>query len=138
MLANAARDLIAKIAAALPEELRPILSEPTTGTGHPGVKVIDGIDIAHTRRWIREGRKIRLSYRDESGAASERVIWPVVIGYFNDRRTLAAWCELRQDFRHFRADRVAGATFLDDRHGERTATLRQRWMRTIRKNASDA
>lgn len=138
VLANAARDLIAKIAAALPDELRPILAEPTTGTGHPGARVVDGIDIARTRRWIREGRKIGLSYRDESGTASERVIWPIVIGYFNDRRTLAAWCELRGDFRHFRADRVAAATFLDDRHGERPATLRQRWMRTIRKRTGEA
>lgn len=137
VLANAARDLIAKIAAALPTELQPILAEPTTGTGGPGARVVDGIDIARTRRWIREGRKIRLSYRDESGAASERVIWPVVIGYFNDRRTLAAWCELRQDFRHFRADRVAAATFLDEGHGERIASLRQRWLRTIRKNPGD-
>ena len=136
VLANAARDLIAKIAVAIPDELRPILTEPTTGTGRSGAPVRDGIDIARTRQWIREGRKIRLDYRDESGTASERVIWPIVIGYFNDRRTLAAWCELRRDFRHFRADRVAAAVFLDDRHGERPAALRQRWMRTIRKSHS--
>lgn len=137
-LANAARDLIAKIAAAIPDEMRPILTEPTTGTGRPHAQLADGIDIARTRRWIREGRKIRLAYRDESGAASERVIWPIVIGYFNDRRTLAAWCELRGDFRHFRADRVAAATFLDDRHGERPGALRQRWMRMIRQKGGDA
>jgi predicted DNA-binding transcriptional regulator YafY len=106
--------------------------------GRPHAQLADGIDIARTRRWIREGRKIRLAYRDESGAASERVIWPIVIGYFNDRRTLAAWCELRGDFRHFRADRVAAATFLDDRHGERPGALRQRWMRMIRQKGGDA
>ena len=42
-----------------------------------------------------------------------------------------AWCELRQDFRHFRADRVLEAEFLEDRYPERGAILRARWKRSL-------
>lgn len=44
---------------------------------------------------------------------------------------VAAWCELREDFRHFRTDRVLSAEFLDERHGLRPGTLRQRWKRAM-------
>ena len=40
---------------------------------------------------------------------------------------VCAWCELRQDFRHFRTDRVKRQEMLDERFPERVATLRKRW-----------
>ena len=129
-LARAAQDLIAKITAVVPERLRPILAAPSLGTRPPTQALpADGIDLARLRTWIREGRKIRIAYRDEAGQASERTIWPIVLGYFEDARTVAAWCELRQDFRQFRTARVLAATFLDDTHGHTPAALRQRWQR---------
>jgi len=128
VLASAARDLIAKITNVVPERLRPFFAQPATGT-RPGNIAADGIDIAQTRSWIHAGRKIRISYRDERGETSERVIWPVVIGYFDAVRMLAAWCELRQDFRSFRTDRVAAAEFLEERHDCRPGELRSRWNR---------
>lgn len=129
ILAGAARDLIAKIATAVPEHLRPFITEPTIGA--PGGRVIapDGLDIARTRAWIRSGRKIRIRYRSEQAQDSERIIWPVIIGFAETVRLLAAWCELRQDFRHFRTDRIAAAEFLDDHHGVRACNLRARWRR---------
>ncbi|MEI9851700.1 MAG: WYL domain-containing protein [Sphingomonas sp.] len=51
-----------------------------------------------------------LSYRDETGAASERVVWPFALAFFDKVRVLLGWCELRQDFRHFRTDRIAMAS----------------------------
>ncbi len=87
--------------------------------------------MARARAWIREGRKIRLDYRDVQGASSQRIVWPVIVGFFEQARVLAAWCELRDEFRHFRTDRIAGAEFLEDRHGVRPALLRARWRRTL-------
>jgi predicted DNA-binding transcriptional regulator YafY len=46
-------------------------------------------------------------------------------------RHLIAWCELRQDFRSFRTDRVIAAGFLDERYPERPSTLRAKWQRTL-------
>ncbi|PLR28368.1 YafY family transcriptional regulator [Caulobacter zeae] len=130
-LATAARDLIAKIAAAVPDNLRPYVLEPATRAPAPWNPAPDGIDMAQTRAWIHAGRKIRLDYRDEKGAVSQRVVWPVTVGYMATTRMLIAWCELRDDFRNFRTDRVVAAEFLDDRHGQRPAVLRARWQRQM-------
>ena len=129
VLAGAALDLIAKINSVVPEHLRPFIAEPAIGTRPGWAIAADGIDIARARAWIHAGRKIRITYRDERGDASERIVWPVIIGYFDAVRMLAAWCELRQDFRSFRTDRVAAAEFLDERHGLRPGELRTRWKR---------
>jgi predicted DNA-binding transcriptional regulator YafY len=129
VLADAARDLIAKISSAVPERLRPFIAEPSIGAPSGTMAAPDGLDITKTRAWIRAGRKIRIRYRNQEMQDSERVIWPVIIGYAETVRLLAAWCELRQDFRHFRTDRIIAAEFLDDHHGARPGELRTRWRR---------
>jgi predicted DNA-binding transcriptional regulator YafY len=130
-LAKAAHDLIAKITRVLPERLRPFIADPAIGTRPDGRQVRDAIDLARVREWIRSGRKIRIEYGDEKGERTRRVVWPVIVGFLEDTRMLAAWCELRQDFRHFRADRVIAAEFLDDHYIVRPNVLRQRWKRHL-------
>jgi len=138
VLANAARDLIAKITSVVPERLRPLIADPAIAARSTRASpALDRIDLARTREWIREGRKIEIDYLDQHGEQTRRIVWPVILGFLDDTRMLAAWCELRQDFRHFRADRIAAATFLTHRHGVRPGTLRQRWKRDMaeRRNA---
>jgi predicted DNA-binding transcriptional regulator YafY len=134
VLANAARDLIAKITSVVPERLRPFIADPSIGAPPAFKRAPDGIDITRTRTWIRDGRKIRINYRDERGELTRRVIWPVIVGFFDETRMLAAWCELRQDFRHFRTDRIVDAAFLEDRHRVRPGILRLRWKRGLAEN----
>lgn len=129
VLAGAARDLIAKIATVVPERLRPFISQPSVGAPLGRKTLPDGLDTAQARASIRKGHKIRIRYRNENGEESERVIWPTMIGYAETARLLAAWCELRQDFRHFRTDRISVADFLDERIGCRPGELRSRWKR---------
>jgi len=131
VLARAALDLIAKITAVVPERLRPLLIDPAIGTPPGPTQTADGIDVAQVRQAIREARKIRLGYCDVRGDRSERTVWPVIVGYFDQARILAAWCELRQEFRHFRTDRIVDAQFLEERHGVRPALLRARWKRGL-------
>lgn len=127
-LARAARDLVAKIAASVPERLRPVVLEPSVTSGPTWADAkVDRIDMGQVRTWIRSGRKLTLDYRDEQDRASLRTVWPFLIGYRETVRLLIAWCETRQDFRTFRTDRVVEATFLDDRYPERPARLRTRW-----------
>lgn len=126
VLAGAARDLISKIAAAVPERLRPFIVAPSIGAPTSRGVAPDGLDIGLTRLWIRRGRKIRIRYRDEQSRETERTIWPTMIGYAETVRLLAAWCELRQDFRHFRTDRIVAAEFLEEPYGCRPDELRAR------------
>jgi predicted DNA-binding transcriptional regulator YafY len=136
VLARAAEDLIAKIAAVVPERLRPYVFEPATETAPARGLAADGIDMAGVRNQIHGGRKIALRYRDEQGRESERVVWPVAVGYRDTVRHLIAWCELRQDFRSFRTDRVTAAEFLDERYPERPGVLRAKWRGTMNSAAT--
>jgi predicted DNA-binding transcriptional regulator YafY len=126
-LATAARDLIAKIGAVVPEDLRPMVLEPISMA--PGFVEIeaDRIDMQQVRTWIRRRGKLKIDYLDEKGKSSARTIWPIAVAYFNTVRLIIAWCELRQDFRHFRTDRIHSYDFLDETYPTRTTTLRQQW-----------
>jgi predicted DNA-binding transcriptional regulator YafY len=134
-LARAARDLIAKIGAAVPERLRPYVHEPAGSAFSAWRKAEDGVDMAQIRAAIHAGRKVTLAYRDEQGHDTQRTVWPVSIGYFDATRLLVAWCELREDFRTFRTDRVRAAQVLDDRYPVRPAVLRARWNRSCQQRA---
>ena len=127
-LARAARDLIAKIAATVPERLRPVVLEPAVSS--PPVwepRKAESLDMAQVRASIHAGRKLELLYRDEQERETRRVIWPFLIGYRETTRLLVGWCEMRDDFRTFRTDRVVEAAFLENRYPARPAVLRARW-----------
>jgi predicted DNA-binding transcriptional regulator YafY len=128
-LANAARDVIAKIAAVVPEHLLPFIVEPSVGVRPTVAMSEEGVDPSRLRSAIREGRKLRLIYRSDAGEETERKVWPVILGYAETTRMLVAWCELRQGFRHFRTDRMIEAVMLDESIGLRHGELRRRWQR---------
>lgn len=132
-LAKAAEDLIAKIAASVPERLRPYVLEPVSGAPPAWNTVPDALDMPMLRTQIRSGHKIAIGYRDEQGRESQRNVWPIAVGYLDTVRLLIAWCELRNDFRHFRTDRIATIAFLDERYPERPAALRSKWRQSLEK-----
>jgi len=125
-LARAARDAIAKISAVLPPRLRDDVEASTLIV--PG-KAADAaaLDLAPIRVAIRSERKLALEYRDAQGARTERTIWPFGVGYFDEARVVMAWCELRQGFRHFRADRIASCRPLETRYPLSRRRLLKDW-----------
>ncbi len=127
LLSPAARDVVAKIAAAVPARLRPFIAEPSTATEPPLDEAEEIVDLASVRDAIRTRVKLRLRYRAENGERTERVVWPVLLGYSDTRRVLIAWCEMRGGFRHFRTDRMQAAERLDQPIGERRVVLLRRW-----------
>ncbi|CAN5121815.1 YafY family protein [soil metagenome] len=130
-LARAAHDLIAKITATVPERLRPFVQEPASRPRPALGQAVDGLDMAQVRAAIHAGQKLTIRYADEHGRESERTIWPVMVGYMDAARMLFAWCEMRQDFRSFRTDRVTGAQFTEERYPERRDLLRARWRKAF-------
>ncbi|MEO5774635.1 MAG: YafY family protein [Sphingomicrobium sp.] len=133
-LARAARDLIAKIAASVPDGLRALIDDAAARTPPAWAMPDDGMDVSLARAWARAGRKIRLGYRDAGGRTSDRIVWPVAVAYFEASRILVAWCELRQDFRDFRVDRVIAAEFLEERFPGRPSDLRRKWLAALETN----
>lgn len=125
-LAAAAQSLLAKIEAVVPEELRAFVLTPTTSVA-PVTADSDIVSANDLRSAIRSRRKLNIVYRGNNGQTTERVVWPVLLGYRDTGRILAAWCELRQAFRYFRTDRLLTADVMFERIAERPAELRKRW-----------
>ena len=125
-LALAARDAIAKISAVLPRHVRDDV-EASTLIVAPGKASGAPLDLAPIRAAIRAERKLALAYCDAQGARTERTIWPFGVGYFDEARVVMAWCELRQGFRHFRADRIASCRALEARYPMSRQRLLKDW-----------
>ncbi|OXE37680.1 MAG: transcriptional regulator [Phenylobacterium zucineum] len=126
-LRDAARSALSRIAAVLPTDLRDELEASALLIG-PGASIpADGVDLALLRKAIRAEHKLSLQYRDGDGAASERIVWPFGLAFFDSVRVLLGWCEMRQDFRHFRTDRIISMTRIDARYPKRRQALLRAW-----------
>lgn len=132
-LSKAAADVLAKVAAIVPKELRELIDDPVVGTPPARGVTSETVDVSRLREWSRKERKLHIRYADEKGATSERTVWPVLVGYVAGVRVLIAWCELRQDFRYFRTERLLSVDFLDSPYPERRSSLRRRWEATLKR-----
>jgi predicted DNA-binding transcriptional regulator YafY len=126
-LGFAARNALAKIAAVLPDDLREDLDASALLIGPGAARAADNVDLAQVRKAIRAERKLEIAYSDGRGSASQRTIWPFALGFFDRIRVAVAWCELRQDFRHFRADRISSLAATDIRYPRRRQALLKAW-----------
>lgn len=126
-LADAARNAITKIAAVLPGDLRDSIDSTGLLAGPGRRPPPDPIDLASIRAAIRTERKLILAYTDPNGKQTRRTVWPIALGFFDRVRMLAAWCELRQDFRHFRTDRITSLRATDQRFPRRRRALMKEW-----------
>jgi predicted DNA-binding transcriptional regulator YafY len=118
-LALAAEEALVKIEAVLPEKEKRVGAETNLfaiGAGLPDSvrQTIDRLDVA-----IRERRRVHVRYDALDGETSERDLRPLGLYHWGKVWTLAAWCEMRTDFRNFRADRITeiadcGDTFRDE------------------------
>ena len=131
-LARAAHGVMNRIGNVLPPALR--LAVETSGLFVPARAHAPSPApwLPVLRRAIRDEHALLLHYRDEGGAVTQRRIWPFAMAFFDQARLIAAWCELRQDFRHFRADRVVDLADSGTRYPERRHALIRRWRAQMR------
>jgi predicted DNA-binding transcriptional regulator YafY len=114
-LAEAVGSAMTKVEAVLPDALRRVLLEtPFFAPGLPGASAMAG-ELGLLRRAISERRLVHFQYARGDGAASERAARPLGLYFWGRKWTLAAWCELRSDYRSFRPDRMRAVKLLDER-----------------------
>jgi predicted DNA-binding transcriptional regulator YafY len=85
------------------------------------------IDVSIVRRAIRDEHKLEVQYTDAGSRCSARTVWPIALIYYVESVVLAAWCELRQDFRHFRVDRLNACHPSAERFKGEGLRLRTQW-----------
>lgn len=121
-LAAAARRALHKVEAVLPAELREQVHRTAIfvpSVEDDAVQAIAPIRpgpswVTDLRRAIHRGRRVHLEYVRGDGGYAERVVRPVGIFFWGRAWSVGAWCELRREWRNFRADRVRSLTVLDD------------------------
>jgi predicted DNA-binding transcriptional regulator YafY len=127
-LQDAAASVLAKIAIMLPDQTRAYFDAAPFYVSEGKARVPDGVDLSEIRSAIRDTRKIRLAYVDEQDRRTRRTIWPIALAYYVDVTLIAAWCELRGDYRHFRVDRVESLAVLEEHYPPDNGRLMAGWL----------
>ncbi len=135
-LQGAAESVLSKVTVVLPEALREQLASAPIYVSASGAPVPESVDLSVVRQAIRDERKLDIAYVDEKGTCTQRVIWPIAVAYYVQATLIGAWCELRHDYRHFRADRISTLTVLDDRYPSDNGRLMAEWL-ALRQNDAE-
>lgn len=127
-LQNAAEQVAQKIDAVLP-------AGSNSTVNHSGLEVSSwkgarpsGGLMSKLRQAIREEERLEITYSDAAGDVTKRRVKPLAIIYYIEVELLAAWCELRSDFRHFRVDRIVKHTTIGGSFSDEMPHLRSSWL----------
>ncbi len=122
-LARAAKSVLAKVAATLPDDREQQLLHSISHVYRPAGRYGPLAHLQAIRKACWEELEIEIGYRDQAGTASQRIIRPLAIMYSDHVLTVLAWCCLRDDFRMFRVDRIESLASLGTSFRPRRARL---------------
>ena len=128
-LADAAMGAMAKIAAVSSDGSGDFIDSPALLPGRRRLAEPSDAWIPILRMAMRGEKRVRLAYVDASGAPTTRMIWPIALGFLDGVRVVAAWCETRAGFRHFRVDRMRALEAQETRYPRRRRALLAEWRR---------
>ncbi len=114
-LGSEAEGALSKILAVLPPAAR--AAAEGLAIFAPGGRITARMSahLEQLREATESRNKLRLDYLDLGETTSLRTIRPLACMFWGPVWTVAAWCELREDFRSFRVDRIQDLATLDDR-----------------------
>jgi len=115
-MGNAADSALHKIHSVLPDDLHRLYVQ------QPEWLIVPSIHRERSARHsdeiqecIKKQIKLTIDYQREDGTKSQRIIWPLGLVFWGSTWTLIAWCEIRQDYRMFRLDRIDKIVILTDK-----------------------
>lgn len=124
---EAVSNALAKISAVLPSEHQDKYNEDIVRVASiiniPQVMV----ELSEIKQAIKKEYKAEITYIDAKKHTSTRVIWPMLIGLFDQYHVLVAWCETRQGFRNFRLDRVKAWQQVEQKYQRSRHELLSEW-----------
>jgi predicted DNA-binding transcriptional regulator YafY len=131
-LTEAANRALRKIEAVLPTDLRERIDEVLLYA--PGFRVSSELrtklDTLHSA--AQERQILLVAYAREDGQPSVRRLHPLALYFWGGTWTLAAWCELRDDFRSFRVDRMQHLEQLNERFEPKPGQMLTDFLRRVR------
>src|SRR5436190_15304051 len=112
-LARASDSILNKAAAVVPRDLAPLLTDTRLFAPASAASRRSADSLSVARDAVVAQRKLRFRYEKPGGDGTARTVRPLGIFFWGRTGTLAAWCELRDDFRNFRLDRISEPAMLD-------------------------
>jgi len=113
-LVAAAEEALVKIDSVLPEARRGEVMRQDIDAHAPRLDQGSRSRLTLLRKALRMRRKVQIDYQAEQGLLTCRTVRPLGLDAWGHAWTLTAWCELRDDFRNFRLDRMREASFLPE------------------------
>ena len=131
-LVEASKNALGKIAAAAPADLRAQMDDVGLWPLFFTTAKKPAAFLTVVRKAMTAEKTLSLRYADAQDRVTERHVWPVQIGFHEDRQTFIGWCLLRKAFRSFRTDRIAHAEVTDKPYGKPRRLLVGEWERLMR------
>lgn len=129
-LMSAAKSALAKIADVIPDSLRYQLEHNNLLIGpSQQERLLANEQSVALRHAIRQQRKVSIDYQDVKQQQTERIIWPFALATFDSTSIVLAWCELREQIRAFRLDRISTLTTLSDAYPRNRRSLLKEWQK---------
>ncbi len=113
-LACAAEDILKKVETVLPENLKSKIQNLPIFSLNFDYSEEDMSNLRILRKATAQSKKVKIWYNRDDGEASERVIRPLCLSFTPPLWLLSTWCELRQEFRNFRIDRIRKVVELEE------------------------
>ena len=104
-LAKAAESVLSKTETVLPDSLKGRL-EQTRLFAPLQIPADVAAAMGSLRYAIDNRNKVSFDYTRQDGTNSSRTVWPLGLFFWGSVWTLGSWCELRDNFRNFRLDRI--------------------------------
>ncbi len=132
----AAIDAVTKIGTVLPKDIKPYLYDASLLVPPSFSNLEYKVCFSEIRKALRQNQKVKITYTREDGLATERIIWPFAISYFESKSLLIGFCELRNESRAFRIDRISKLETLSEKYKERRRKLIRDWVKSQTCNPS--
>ena len=130
LLAAAALDVLAKVAAVVPSAASEQLwTSPLFVIGRSSETTFPEPHLPLIQAAIRGQQKLRLVYLDEAGQSTVRVIWPLGIAFYSHITLVYTWRELRSGFRSLRVDRIDSCQALETKFNSKSGQLLREFLR---------
>jgi predicted DNA-binding transcriptional regulator YafY len=135
-LAQGARSALSKIAAALPKDKRTTLEASRLFSPDFFIDPRMGTQMDVLRQAVDLHRYVQLEYRDVAKTPSQRRIRPLGLFFWGKAWAVGAWCELRNDFRNFRLDRIETSRLDPERFADEPGRRLADYLRAMSCNES--
>lgn len=138
-LSLAAENVLAKVKAVIPKFLADEMWKSSLLVPHPLEEEVGfGEHVATIRNAVRNSQKIRIDYADLKDQVTTRTVWPLGLYLFSHLTMICAWCEMRNEFRSFRTERIMQCDILNSTFDGKNGAMMKSFLLEFQRKGIDS